>query len=461
MDLTLRNGTIVTASDTFAGDIGIEGERIVAIGEHLPPGRDDIDATGRWIVPGFVDAHTHFDAYLAPFGMQSPDDFESGTRQAACGGVTTVVDYAFQAPGGTLHEAVAEWGRKAQGRCHIDYGFHTVVTDLRPSVLAEMKDMVADGYPSFKVFMVHGYGDLTDRQLYEVLSASRVAGGLVAVHAENGDLVAARSEELFAQGRRSPRDIPYAMPPEAEAEAASRAITIAKMAGDAPLFIVHLSSIPALDAVRAGRRSGQRVYAETRPTYLLLDDSYYAKPADQAVRYMASPPFRSTEHVDALWVGLRNGDLQTVGSDHTAWNFHGQKDRGIDDFTRMPPGIPAVETMGPLLFTHGVKAGRISPNRWVEVLATNPAKIFGLYPAKGTIAVGSDADLVVYDPDRDVTLGKEVTHSATDYEPYEGFRLSGYPILTLLRGQVVMEEGRLSGPPGRGRLIRRGPFRPL
>ncbi|MCL4494894.1 MAG: dihydropyrimidinase [Firmicutes bacterium] len=461
MDLTLRNGLIITATDTFRADIGIEGDRIVEIAANLPPGRTDFDLGGKWIVPGFIDVHTHFDAYLAPYAMHSPDDFESGTRQAACGGVTSVVDYAFQSTGDTLHDAVSQWDDKARERCYIDYGFHTVVVDPRADVLAEMADMVQDGYPSFKVFMMRGFGDLNDRALYEILKHSKNAGGIVTVHAENGDIVQARSEELFKAGRRAPHEVPYAMPPEAEGEATQRIITLAGLADNAPVYIVHLSSISALEAVRIGRQSGQQVYAETRPTYLLLDDNYYAKPAAEAVRYMASPPFRSRDHVEALWNGLRIGDLQTVASDHTAWNFHGQKELGINDFTRMPPGIPAVETMGPLLFTFGVQTGRITINKWVEVLATNPAKLFGLHPRKGTIAVGADADLVVYDPKRSVTLSKDVTHSAVDYEPYDGFELTGYPILTFSRGTLVMKNGELMVQPGHGQLLRRNRFTSL
>jgi dihydropyrimidinase len=461
MDVTLRNGLLVTATGSYRADIGIADERIAVIADRLPPASEDYDLEGKWVVPGFIDVHTHFDVYLEPFQMQSPDDYRSGTRQAACGGVTTVVDYAFQSPGGSLHDAVETWNRRAADRCYIDYGFHSVVVDPRPDVLAEMRDMVQDGYPSFKVFMIEGFGNLRDRDLYHILRHAKEAGGMVTVHAENGEIVAARTEELRAAGRTGPADVPDAMPPEAEGEATARIITLAGLAGNAPVYVVHLSSIPALEAVRVARRAGRAVYAETRPTYLVLDDSYYAKPAAEAVRYMVSPPFRPRAHVDRLWEGLRSGDLQTVASDHTAWNFHGQKDRGIQDLTLMPPGIPAVETMGPLLFTFGVQAGRISPSKWVEILSTNPAKLFGLYPKKGDIVIGADADLVVYDPQKAVTLSKSVTHSNVDYEPYEGFQLSGYPVLTLSRGTVVMRDGQLTGTPGHGRLVARQPFRGL
>lgn len=461
VDLTLRNCTIITAADTFRADIGIDGGKIVAIAKYLEPGIKDIDVEGKWVMPGFIDVHTHFDVYLDPFHMKSPENFETGTRQAACGGVTTIIDYAFQPANGTLHDAVQEWHSKARDRCYIDYGFHSVITNASRETIKEIPEMVEDGYPSFKVFMNHGFGDLSDRQLYDILKWSRESGGIVTAHAENGGIIEARTAELQEQGRTSPKEVPHAMPIDAEGEATSRIITLARVAGNAPVYIVHLSSLDALDAVRLGRKLGQKVYAETRPTYLVLDESYYRRPPEEAVRYMASPPLRPKEHIEGLWNGLRNGDLQTVGSDHTAWDFCCQKDQGIKDFSKMPPGIPAVETMGPLLFTYGVKAGRITPNKLVEILATNPAKLFGLYPRKGSISVGGDADLVVYDPDRPVTISKQLLHGATDYEPYEGVALTGYPVLTFSRGEMVMQEGKLTGRLGHGEWIKRQPFQTL
>lgn len=461
MDVTVRNGLVVTAADMYRADIGINGEKVVSISACLSPGEIDVDAAGRWVVPGFLDVHTHFDVFLDPFQLQSPDDFQSGTRQAAGGGVTTVVDYAFQTPGESLHAAVEEWQRKARGRCHIDYGFHCVITDPRREVLAEIEDMVRDGVPSFKVFMVHGYGDLSDLQLYGILRQVREAGGVVNVHAENGDVLAGLTEELQAKGHTQPRYIPSAMPAMVEGEATRRIVALAALANDAPVYIVHLSAIEALEAVREARERGQHVFAETRPLYLVMDESIYRESPERAIKYTASPPPRSTHHQQVLWTALRNGELQIVASDHTAWNFKDGKDRGIDDFTQAPPGIPAVETMGPLLFTFGVKRGRISPNKWVEVLATNPAKLFGLYPRKGSITVGGDADLVLYDPDRRVTLSTEVTHGATDYEPYDGTALEGYPVLTMSRGTIIMEEGQIIGRPGHGQWMARKPFQGL
>ena len=448
---------MVTAAGRFRADVGIEAGRIAQLAPSLPPGLEDVDCRGLWVLPGFVDVHTHFDTYLGPFDLQSPDDFESGTRQAAAGGVTTVVDYAFQTAGRSLHEAVDAWAAKAEGRALVDYGFHTVVVDASPDVLAEIPDMVRDGFPSFKLFMNRGFGNLGDPELYAILRASGKAGGLVTVHAENGGIVEARTAELAEAGRLLPREVPYAMPPEAEGEASSRILTLSRLAQDAPVYLVHMSCREALRPLVEARRAGQRAYGETRPTYLVLDESCYARPPEEAVRYMASPPFRTQADVEALWRGLGAGDLATVASDHTAWN-RADKERGMADFRRMPPGIPATETMPALVHHFGVNRGRIDASRWVDVLSTTPAKLFGLYPRKGTLAPGADADVVLFDPTRRVTLSKAVTHGAVDYEPYEGFGLVGYPVMTVSRGEVVVRDGTVLGSPGRGRLVRRAPF---
>lgn len=448
---------MVTAEGTFRADVGIEAGRIVQLATGIPQGTQDVDCRGLLIFPGFIDVHTHFDTYLAPFDLTSPDNFESGTRQAAAGGVTTVVDYAFQTAGETLHDAVDRWQGKAHGHALIDYGFHTVVVDASSNVLDEIPDMVRDGFPSFKVFMNHGFGDLSDQDLYGILRATGKAGGLVTVHAENGGIVEARTAELAEVGRLQPREVPFAMPPEAEGEASSRILTLARLAGNAPVYLVHMSCRAALKPLREARKAGQNAYGETRPTYLVLDESYYARPAEEAVRYMASPPFRTHADVEALWRALAAGDLSTVASDHTAWN-RADKERGILDFRRMPPGIPATETMPALIYHFGVNRGRIDASRFVDVLSTTPAKLFGLFPRKGTIAPGADADVVLFDPSRRITLSKAVTHGAVDYEPYEGFTLSGYPVMTFSRGELIVREGTILGSPGRGQLLRRAAF---
>jgi dihydropyrimidinase len=444
-ELVVRGGTLVTASDTALADIGIAGGRIVAIGAQLPPARREIDARGLQVLPGGVDVHTHLDA---PVGnVTAVDDFESGTAAAACGGVTTICDYAWQAPGQTLAQAIETWQAKARGKTHIDYGFHVIVSDASDAGLAELPALAAAGYPSVKVFMINEFG-IGDRGILRVMRAAQACGVVVNVHAENGDILDLVGAELAAAGKRDPRYYAESRPALAEAEATRRALDYAALTG-AETYIVHVSTRGALEAIRAARTRGQRVWAETRPIYLALTEERYATGGLEAAKMVGAPPLRTSDDQAALWDGLRLGDVQVIGSDNTSWTPE-QKAAGANDFTRVPYGVPGLETEMAVIYSEGVSRGRITPQTFAAVFATNPARIFGLYPRKGTIAVGSDADLVVFDPGRTVTIDGVRLHSRARYDPFQGFTLRGSPVMTLSRGELVARQGELLSHPGRG-----------
>jgi dihydropyrimidinase len=444
-ELVLRGGTVVTASDTVHADIAIRDGRIVAIGSELPAGEREIDVRGLQVLPGGVDVHTHLDA---PVGdVTAVDDFESGTAAAACGGITTICDYAWQQPGQTIAQGIDAWKRKAEGKAHVDYGFHVILSEATPERLAEIPAMVAAGYPSFKVFMISEFG-IGDDGILRVMAAARAAGAIVNVHAENGAMLALRAEDMLAAGRRDPRFYAESRPPLAEAEATRRALDYAAFTG-AEVYIVHLSCAEALAAVRAARSAGQRVWTETRPIYLALTDERYAVGGVEAAKFVGAPPLRSATDQAALWAGLRNGDIQVIGSDNNSWTVE-QKAVGQDDFTRVPYGVPGLETEMQVVYSEGVSTGRISANTFAAVFATNPARIFGLYPRKGTIAIGSDADLVVFDPRATKTIDARRLHSRAGYDPFEGFTITGVPTLTLSRGEVIARDGELLSQAGRG-----------
>jgi dihydropyrimidinase len=444
-ELVLRAGTVVTASDSVQADIAIRDGRIVAIGAELPAGEQEIDVRGLQVLPGGVDVHTHLDA---PVGdVTAVDDFESGTAAAACGGITTICDYAWQQPGQTIAEGIETWKGKANGKAHVDYGFHVILSEATPERLAEIPAIVAAGYPSFKVFMIREFG-IGDDGILRVLAAANAAGAIVNVHAENGAMLAFRAEEMLAAGRRDPRFYAESRPVLAEAEATRRALDYAALTG-AEVYIVHLSCAEALAAVRAARAMGQRVWAETRPIYLALTEERYAVGGVEAAKFVGAPPLRSATDQAALWAGLRNGDIQVIGSDNTSWTTE-QKAAGQDDFTRVPYGVPGLETEMQVVYSEGVSKGRISVNTFAAVFATNPARIFGLYPRKGTIAVGSDADLVVFDPRRTKTIDARRLHSRAGYDPFEGHQVTGVPTLTISRGEVIARDGELLSRAGRG-----------
>jgi dihydropyrimidinase len=449
-ELVVRGGTIVTASDRFRGDVGIRSGRVVAIGDSLPPGDQEIDAHGLQVLPGGVDVHTHLDIDLG--GMRSVDDFESGTAAAAVGGITTICDYAWQSPGWTLARTVDEWKARAAGRAHVDYGFHVVVNDASEERLAEIPRLVTEGYPSLKVFMIKEFG-ISDNGLLRVLRAARRAGAVVNVHAENSDMLDLASADMITAGRWDPRHYAESRPALAEAEATRRAIDYAELA-DAEIYVVHMSCRGAVEAVRTARRRGLRVWGETRPIYLGLTQERYEAGGVEAAKVVGAPPLRTAEDQAALWDALRTGDIQAIGSDNCSWTVE-QKAVGADDFRKVPYGVPGLETEMRVVYSEGVSRGRISLETFVAAFATNPARIFGLYPRKGTIAVGSDADLVLFDPAKTERIDARRLHSRAGYDPFEGFEITGVPVLTLARGEVVARDGRLLGRPGRGQHLLR------
>jgi dihydropyrimidinase len=459
MRTLIQNGQIVTASDTYQADLLIE-DGIIARIMRAP--HDDvmavdrvIDAAGKLVLPGGIDVHTHFDM---PFGgTYSSDDFETGTRAAAMGGTTTVIDFAIQTRGHTLQEGFDTWMAKAEGKASIDYGFHLILSEVTPAVLAEMPRLVNQGVSSFKLFTAYpGVFMVGDGDIFRALQVAGGMGALIMMHAENGGVIDVLVAQALARGETAPKYHALTRPPAAEGEATHRVLALAEMAS-APIYIVHLSAREALEAVKAARDRGQAAYAETCPQYLFLSYDNYEEPGFAGAQYVMSPPLRPRDHQEALWTGLRMDDLQVVSTDHCPFRMADQKVLGQDDFSKIPNGAPGVETRMSLMFDGGVRGGRISLERFVQVTAERPAKLFGLYPQKGTVAVGSDADLLIWDPDRAVTLSSATLHMRTDYSPYEGRVVHGVPDVVLSRGEVVAEQGEYRGHPGRGRYLARKP----
>jgi dihydropyrimidinase len=456
MRILIRHGTVVNADGSLAADVLIEGEKVVQVGPRIAADADrTIDATGRYVIPGGVDVHTHLDM---PFGdTTSADDFESGTIAAACGGTTTIVDFAVQDPGDTLHHALETWTRKAEGKAAIDYGFHVIVTELTERVEREMDELVGEGVTSFKLFLAYpGRLMVDDATIFRALLRTARNGGLVQVHAENGGVIEVLTKRALAEGRREPRQHALTRPARAEAEAVHRAIALAELAG-APVYIVHVSAAEAVEEVAAARSRGLPVFAETCPQYLFLSDERYDEPGFDGAKYVMSPPLRDRRAQERLWRGLASDELQVVATDHCPFRMRDQKTLGRDDFTKIPGGVPGIETRLSLLFDGAVGGGRFDVQRFVAVTAANPARIFGLHPRKGVIAPGSDADIVVFDPDRAMTLSAATLHMRVDYSPYEGRVVRGVPELVLSRGRPVVERGTFVGRPGSGTFLRRSP----
>jgi dihydropyrimidinase len=457
MRTLIKNGTLITASDTCKADILVEDEKIVAIEASSEAHAEKvIDAAGKLVFPGAIDVHTHLDM---PFGgTVTADDFTTGTIAAAAGGTTCIIDYALQTPGKSLTHALETWQKKAEGKCAIDYGFHVAVTDLSDAVLAEMPGLIEAGYPSFKVFMAYkGVFQVDDATLLKVLKQAGQSGGLVLVHAENGDVIDVLTKEMLAAGQTAPIYHALSRPPQAEEEAVNRYITMAALS-EAPAYIVHLSDSGALGLVAQARLQGLPIYAETCPQYLFLDLERYNELDFGGAKYVMSPPLREAGNEQYLWSGLDSGNLQVVASDHCSFNFKGQKDLGLEDFTKIPNGAPGLETRVQLLFAGGVLENRISINKFVDVISTAPAKLFGLYPQKGTIAVGSDADLVIFNPEAEFTISAETQHQNVDYNPFEGFKGYGVPEKVFSRGTMVFDGGKHTGRVGHGRFQARKPF---
>src|SRR5579872_3778079 len=456
MRTLIKHGTIVTATDLYTGDILVVDEKISVIGTSLDMHADTvIDATGKYVLPGGIDVHTHMDM---PFGgSTSADDFETGTRAAAFGGTTTIVDFAIQYRGQTLHHAWEEWTKKAEGKAVIDYGFHMIITDLNDQVEGEMDALVRQGITSFKLFMAYpGVFMLDDASIFKALLRTGNNGGTICMHAENGGVIDVLVQRALAEGHTAPKYHALTRPARAEAEATHRAIALAEIA-DVPIYIVHLSSAEALQMVTEARDRGLPAYAETCPQYLFLSYDNYEEPGFDGAKYVMSPPLREKWHQDVLWKGLAKNDLQVISTDHCPFCMSEQKELGRDDFSKIPNGAPGIETRLTLVHNGGVRQARISLNRFVELCSTTPAKMFGLFPRKGTIAVGSDADIVVFDPKRKQTLGVKTLHMRVDYNPYEGTRVEGAPSFVVSQGHVIVEGDRFVGRKGAGRFIPRGP----
>jgi dihydropyrimidinase len=452
MSTLVAGGTVVTAADVVRADVLVDGEQIAAIGA-IPQNVADqiIDASQRYVIPGGVDAHTHME--LETPGGVSSDDFATGTAAAAWGGTTTVIDYAGHERGESLLAGLERWQAKADGKTHIDYGLHMMVKEVNDRVLADMGRLVSAGVTSVKLFMAYpGVYMVDDGALLRAFSHAAGLGILVAVHAENGPAIEVLIARHLAAGKTEPIHHALSRPPELEGEATHRAITLAALSG-APLYVAHLSAAQPLSAVRTAREQGQRVFAETCPQYLFLSEGDLRRPGIDGATYVCSPPLRPAWHRDALWRGLRGGDLDAVATDHCPFTL-AQKKQGTGDFTKIPNGLPGVEDRLTLVY-QGVADGRLSLNRWVDVVATTPAKLFGLYPRKGTLAPGGDADLVIFDPDARRTITAAGHHMNVDYSCYEGMPVHGWPEVVMQRGRVLVRDGTFHGKPGSGRFLPR------
>lgn len=458
MRTLFRHGTIVTASETYQADLLVDGERIAAIGRDLPAdGATVVDASGRYLLPGGIDVHTHLDM---PFGgTTSADDFHTGHVGAAFGGTTTHLDFVIQPKGASLRQALDLWQTKAAGKACIDYGFHIAITDLTPAVLAEIPRLPEWGVSSVKLFMAYkGALQVDDATLFAVFQQTGPAGILAMVHAENGDAIDALIQQAVAAGNLAPKFHALTRPAELEGEATGRAIALAAVAG-APLYIVHLTCELALQQVRAAQARRARVWAETCIQYFFFTADDLARPGFEGAKYVCSPPFRTPSDHEALWGGVRDGSLCVVSTDHCPFNYGTQKSLGQDNFAKIPNGVPGIEDRLMVLHQAGVRGGRISLNRFVELTATNPAKLFGLYPRKGSLVVGADADIVLFDPDRERTLSAKTHHMRMDYNLYEGMRVRGVPAAVWVRGRQVVDGDRFTGAPGSGQFLRRERFR--
>jgi len=458
-DVVIRGGTIVTAESTVRGDIGIENGRIAAIASDLPAdGAREIDASGLLVTPGAIDAHTHFETSVGTAG--TADDYESGSRAAAAGGITTFLNFAFQTRGQTLRSTVEAEMAKGRDSSHLDYGFHVVITDPDPpGILDEVGSLADEGFSSLKIFTAVTDFCLTDAQVLRVLERAARERVMVSVHAEDEALIAHLTGRLLAAGRTGVPHLAEARPALAEALATARVAGYASAVGCA-VYFVHLSSRQALMAVRDARAEGGQIYVETRPAYLYLDSSRYQLPDREGNKYVCWPPLRDREDQEALWLGLRNGEIQTYATDHTTW-MADQKTNPELSFAEVPGGISNVQTSVGMLYAEGVRKGRISVNQFVAVCATNPAKLFGLWPAKGTLAPGSDADILLIDPERRFHVESRLMESRSDFDPYEGYETVGWPSTVIAGGEVIVEQGRVLSRPGRGRLLRRSRYQPL
>jgi dihydropyrimidinase len=455
MATLIRNGTAVNADSTVPADVLVEGEKIKEIRQGIPANAAGtvIDATGLLLMPGGIDAHTHLDM---PFGgATSSDDFETGTRAAAFGGTTTIVDFAIQSRGTRMRDALDTWWKKAERKACVDFGLHMIVTDLGASGLEDMDDMVREGVASFKLFMAYpNVLMVDDATIFKALSRTAKNGALICMHAENGGVIDVIVQRALAEGKTAPIYHALTRPTIAEAEAVHRAIAMAEMAGT-PVYIVHLSSEDALIEVRAARDRGLPVFAETCPQYLLLSIEEMERPNFEGAKYVFTPPLREKKNLPKLWDGLKHDHLQVVSTDHCPFCFEDQKILGKDDFTKIPNGGPGIENRLQLIYHHGVNEGKLTLQRFVELVSTTPARIFGMYPRKGVLAPGSDADIVLWDPAAELTISAKTHHMRVDYSMFEGYRVKGNARTVMSRGEVIVENGQFLGKAGRGQYLKR------
>jgi dihydropyrimidinase len=457
-DLVVRDGLVVTATSRQTADIGTAGGRVAAIGRGLGPGVEEIDATGKIVLPAGIDSHCHVEQESST-GLMTADDFHSATVAAACGGVTTIVSFAAQHRGQDLREVARRYRARARDKAVIDYAFHLIVSDPTPAAVNDhLPALIAEGYPSFKVYTTYDALKLTDRQMLEVMALASRERAVVMVHAENSDAIAWRAERLLAAGKTAPRYHAEARPVEVEREAVHRVATLAGITG-ATILIVHVSCRQALDEIRAARGRGVSIVAETCPQYLVLTVDELCRPGFEAAKFLCSPPLRERDDLAAMWQGLADGSVDVLSSDHAPYRLNdpqGKAANGTDaPFTRIPNGVPGLETCLPVVFSEGVGRGRLTLEQFAAVSATNAARIYGMFPRKGTIAVGSDADLAIWDPELEVTITNERLHHRMDYTAFEGMRVRGWPVTTISRGEIVWRNGVVTAQPGRGRFVAR------
>jgi len=456
-DLVVRNGTLATAADVFRADIAVTDGRIAAIGAKLAPGRREINADGHIVTPGGVDSHCHIEQ-RSSLGIMTADDFFTATRSAACGGTTTVIPFAAQHRGMSLREVVRDYHARAQPKAAVDYAFHLIISDPTEQVTGqELPALIKDGYTSFKIYTTYDLLKLDDRQILEVLTVARREGALVMVHAENHDVISWLSERLLNTGHSAPRFHAVAHAPIAEREATSRAISLAELV-DVPILIVHVSAREAMEEIRSAKARGLKVYGETCPQYLFLTADDLDRSGFEGAKYMCSPPPRDKANQEIIWRGLETGVFEVFSSDHAGYRFddpEGKMKHGRNaPFKKVANGVPGLEVRTALLFSEGVGKGRIDLPRFVALTATNAARLYGLYPRKGTIAIGSDADLAIWDPQKEVTIAQSMIHDAMDYTPYEGMKIKGWPVITVLRGKIVAQAGEFLGAAGHGQFLK-------
>jgi dihydropyrimidinase len=451
----IKNGTLATAADIYRADVLVRDGVVVAMGMQLDAGDAEvIDASGCYLFPGGVDPHTHLDM---PFGgTVTADDFKTGTIAAAYGGTTTILDFCLTTKGEPLQNALRTWHGKAEGKAVIDYGFHLMISEINDEVLAELPEVIEkQGVTSFKVFMAYkNVLQADDGTLYRTLLSAKKHGALVMVHAENGDVIDYLIKEALRLGNTDPIYHALTRPPQLEGEATGRAIRLTELA-DSRLYVVHVTCAEAVKQIAKARDQGLEIWGETCPQYLVLDQSYLELPDFEGAKYVWSPPLREAWNQEVLWSALKNGQLQTLGSDQCSFNFKGQKELGLGDFSKIPNGGPVIEDRFSLLFSEGVLKDRITINQFVEIVSTRSAKLFGLFPQKGTIAVGSDADIVIFDPTAERIISAKTHHMNVDYNPFEGMKVTGEPVSVLSRGEFVIRNKQFVGTVGAGRYVKR------